>query len=101
VPALGAIGCCALQCSAVPLLERQRPHHRPPVAKAPLRKGNWNLLITRRECVGLTRLRLRTYAKHLTAASWKLWRRLASTVDTVLCDVSMYMACSWILNALC
>lgn len=56
--------------------------------------GGVNLLMSSRECVGLTRLRLRTYSKHLTAASWKLWCRLASTVSTELSDVSMNMACS-------
>lgn len=59
-----------------------------------------DLLISKLDRVGLTLARLRAYSKHLTAASLKLWYRLASTVGTLLNDVSMNMACSWILNAL-
>lgn len=42
----------------------------------------------------------RTYSRHLTAASWKLWCRLVSTVDTLFNAVSMNMAFNWILNPL-
>lgn len=62
--------------------------------------GQRHVLISRLERIGRVLDRLRAYSKHLTAASWKLWYRLASTVDTLLNDVSMSMACNWILNPL-
>jgi hypothetical protein len=42
----------------------------------------------------------RTYSRHLTAASWKLWCRLVNTVDMLFNAVSMNMAFNWILNPL-
>lgn len=59
-----------------------------------------NALISRLEHVVRTLASTRTYSRHLTAASWKLWCRLVSTVDTLFKAVSMNMAFSWILNAL-
>jgi len=69
-----------------------------PIQDSPL----WGIhvLISKLGRTGLVLVRLRAYSKHLTAASWKLWYRLASTAGTLLKDVSIYMACSWILNAL-
>jgi len=72
-----------------------------PILHERLRFGNGHLLISKVECIGLSFERLRAYSMHLTAASWKLWYRLASTVGTLLYDVSTNMACNWILNALC
>jgi hypothetical protein len=60
-----------------------------------------NALISRLERVVRTLANTRTYSRHLTAASWKLWCKLVSTVDTLFNAVSMNMAFSWILNALC
>jgi hypothetical protein len=59
-----------------------------------------HVLISRLGRTGLVLVRLRAYSNDLTAASWKLWCRFASTAGTLLYDVSMNMACSWILNAL-
>jgi hypothetical protein len=36
----------------------------------------------------------RTYSRHLTAASWKLWCKLVRTVDTLFKAVSMNIAFS-------
>ena len=58
------------------------------------------LLISSREDGSFKAERCRTYSKHLTADSRKLWYRLARTVGTELNDVSRNMACSWILKAL-
>lgn len=62
--------------------------------------GTRYVLISKPERIGRALDRLRAYSKHLTAASWKLWYRLASTVVTLLNDVSINMACNWILNPL-
>jgi hypothetical protein len=62
--------------------------------------GRRHILISKLECIGRALRRLRAYSKHLTAASWKLWYRLANTVGTPLNDVSISMACNWILNPL-
>jgi transcription elongation factor Elf1 len=51
-----------------------------------------DLLIRRRECVGLAFDNVRTYSKHLTAESENVLCRLANTVGTVFNDVSMNMA---------
>lgn len=59
-----------------------------------------NALMSKLEHVVRTLANTRTYSRHLTAASWKLWCRLVSTVDTLFNAVSMNMAFNWILNPL-
>ena len=59
-----------------------------------------NALMSKLEHVVRTLANTRTYSRHLTAASWKLWCRLVSTVDMLFNAVSMNMALSCILKAL-
>ena len=51
-----------------------------------------NALMSKLEHVVRTLANTRTYSRHLTAASWKLWCRLVSTVDMLFNAVSMNMA---------
>ena len=53
-----------------------------------------NALISKLEHVVRTLDSTRTYSRHLTAVSWKLWCKLVRTVDTLFKAVSMNMAFS-------